>query len=311
MSPAGLRSNIAATEALNLRARGWHTGGRTEYSAQTFSDPPYAAVSQDFENSVYSFEGEYRREDGFGVRATLSRAIDDIEQLQPGFGPTEFDYARTAPHNVEVQVDLAQIGTHAVSFGLQRSDENTRAQSFGTVFDEDTMVTQAFVQDQFDIGRLNSRLALGGVDHETFGSEVTWNAEFGAAFGKGTRLTLSGGKAFRAPDSTDRFGFGGNPDLEPEVSGQVELSVRQKFGDDSSCRCPRSTTGSTISSSTWSSTSTRSTAGTRTSNARASRAWSLDISSRAKAGARAPRSRCRIRAMRPATRDCCAARANR
>ena len=92
-------------------------------------------------------------------------------------------------------------------------------------------MTQAFVQDQFEIGRLTSRLALGYVDHETFGNEVTWNAEFGAAFGSGTRVTLSGGSAFRAPDSTDRFGFGGNPDLEPEVSRQYEISVRQKLGE--------------------------------------------------------------------------------
>jgi len=51
------------------------------------------------------------------------------------------------------------------------------------------------------------------------------------AFGKGTRVTLSGGKAFRAPDSTDRFGYGGNVDLLPEISRQVELTLRQKLGD--------------------------------------------------------------------------------
>jgi len=221
----------AATDALTLRARAWQTSGRTEYSSQTFSDPPYAAASQDFENSVASMEAEYRRPEGFGVRATISHALDDIEQLQPGFGPAEFDYARTARTNMDVQVDLAEVGTHAFTFGLQHSDENTRAQSFGTVFDEDTRVTQAFVQDQFEIGMVTSRLALGGVDHETFGNELTWNAEFGAAFDSGTRVTLSGGTAFRAPDSTDRFGFGGNPDLDPEVSRQVEISVRQKLGE--------------------------------------------------------------------------------
>ena len=221
----------AATDALTLRARAWQTSGRTEYSSQTFSDPPYAPASQDFENSVYSAEMEYRRAEGFGMRATVSHALDDIEQLQAGFGPAEFDYARTARTNIDVQMDLAEIGTHALSFGLQQSNENTRAQSFGTVFDEDTRVTQAFIQDQFEIGMVTSRLALGGVDHETFGNELTWNAEFGAEFGAGTRVTLSGGTAFRAPDSTDRFGFGGNPDLNPEVSEQVEISVRQKLGE--------------------------------------------------------------------------------
>jgi len=224
-------AEYAVTDALAIRARGWRAAGRTEYSSQTFSDPPYEPASQDFENSVYSVEGEYRVEDGLGVRATVSRALDDIEQLQAGFGPDEFDYARTKRTNVDVQVDLASIGTHALSFGLQNSDENTRAQSFGTVFDEDTRVTQGFVQDQFVYGRLGSRLALGYVDHETFGDEVTWNAEFGLGFGTGTRVTLSGGSAFRAPDSTDRFGFGGNPDLDPEVSEQVELSVHQKLGE--------------------------------------------------------------------------------
>jgi vitamin B12 transporter len=224
-------AEFAATDSITLRARGWRAAGRTEYSSQTFGDPPFADASQDFENSVYSFEGEYRIEGGPGVRASVSRALDDIEQSQAGFGPAEFDYARTRRTNVDVQVDLASFGTHAFTFGLLRSDENTRAQSFGTVFDEDTLVTQAFVQDQFELGRVTSRIALGHVDHETFGNELTWNAELGAAVASGTRVTLSGGSAFRAPDSTDRFGFGGNPDLEPEVSRQVEISVRQKLGD--------------------------------------------------------------------------------
>ncbi len=221
---------VTARDSLKFRARGWNSAGRTEYSTQTFSGPPYAAVSQDFENSVYSFESEYRRNDGFGVRTSVGRTIDNIEQLQPGFGPTEFDYARTRRVTGEVQADLARMGSHSVSIGAAHSDERARAQSFGTVIDEGTMVNQGFVQDQFDLGRLNSRIAVGYVDHETFGSEVTWNADFGIAFGRGTRIALSGGKAFRAPDSTDRFGFGGNPDLQPEVSEQLELTLRQQFG---------------------------------------------------------------------------------
>jgi len=225
-----MTAEFDASESLTFRARAFSATGRTEYSTQTFSDPPYAPVSQDFENSVYSFETDFHRADGFAVRATVSRMLDEIDQNQVNFTNTA-DFAHTRRDNFDLQVDLAEFHAHSLSVGAQYSDENTEALSFGTGFDENTTVLQAFVQDQFTVGKLGSRLALGFVDHETFGSEVTWNAEFGITLGGNTRLALAGGKAFRAPDSTDRFGFGGNPDLDPEVSEQYELSLRQKIGE--------------------------------------------------------------------------------
>jgi len=218
-----------ASDTLTFRARGFQASGRTEYSAETFSDPPYEPVSQDFENGVYSVETDYHANDGLALRATLSRMQDQIDQNQANFAG--IDFAHTTRDTLDVQLDLAELGTHALSVGAQYSDENADALSYGTGFDENTEVIQGFLQDQFTAGRVTSRLALGFVDHETFGSETTWNAEFGLPLGASTRLAVSAGKAFRAPDSTDRFGYGGNPDLDPEVSEQYEINLRQKLGD--------------------------------------------------------------------------------
>jgi vitamin B12 transporter len=223
----------AVTDGITVRGRAWRAEGRTEYAEQDFFTGDFIDRSNDFETSVYSAELEYRGTQGLGVRVMANQANDDIDQLQANFAGLDFAHTRRNSVGTQVdlpEVDLPELGRHALSLGVQYSDENTDANSFGTIFDENTSVTQAFVQDQFAIGRLTSRLALGAVDHEAFGSELTWNAEVGMDFDTGTRVTLSGGKAFRAPDSTDRFGFGGNPDLQPEVSRQVEVSVRQKLG---------------------------------------------------------------------------------
>ena len=46
-----------------------------------------------------------------------------------------------------------------------------------------------------------------------------------------TKLTAGAGTAFRAPTATERFGFDGNPNLQPETSQNLELGVRRKLTD--------------------------------------------------------------------------------
>ena len=88
------------------------------------------------------------------------------------------------------------------------------------------------------------RLLLGVAytDHETFGSQETWNLEYGFEFAGGALVAASAGTGFRAPDATDLYGFGGNPDLDAEESLSFELRYRQPLGERQSvvaCRIPQ------------------------------------------------------------------------
>ena len=58
---------------------------------------------------------------------------------------------------------------------------------------------------------------------------VTWNLEYGYLLRGDTLLYGLSGAGFRAPDATDRYGFGGNPSLDPEQSRNIEVGVRHRI----------------------------------------------------------------------------------
>lgn len=212
-----LRGRTAAGST-ELGARVWYAQGTSEY-LDFFLTP----VSQDFTTASAAVDVAFGN-GPWKSRLTLSRVEDDIEQNESP------DRARTLRNALDWQNDL-RLGTHQlVTAGVLLSRENADSLVFGTGFDEDTAVNMGYVQDRLVFGRNHLLLAVAYTDHETFGGETTWNAEYGIDFATRTRLILAAGTAFRAPDSTDRFGFGGNPQLDPETSRNLEIGVHQSFG---------------------------------------------------------------------------------
>jgi vitamin B12 transporter len=160
----------------------------------------------------------------------VSHIEDELEQNQPDFAGN-FALVRTQRNAADWQNDV-RVGDHQLfTAGVLLTREQTDSTEGFAPFDEDTDAGMVFAQDRIDLGRHDLLLAAAYLDHETFGTETTWNAEYGLDVTSGTRLIAAAGTGFRAPDSTDRFGFGGNPALDPEHSRNYELSVVQRFGE--------------------------------------------------------------------------------
>jgi len=214
---AQLRADLGPAE---VALRHWRAEGTSEYS-DFFLTP----VDQDFENSTSALSVAWPLSAAARAEVGASRLEDRTRQNQSA------DYLRTVRDSVDAQLDWQASTTHGLAAGAMYSTERASSESFGDTMRADTDSFTVFAQDRIDAGRHRALVALGYTDHETAGDAVTWNVEYGYLLGGATQLYGLAGTGFRAPDATDRYGFGGNPALEPERSRSLEAGVRHRLNE--------------------------------------------------------------------------------
>ena len=202
-----------------ISIRHWQTDGTAEY-LDFFLNP----VDQDFKNSTTAVELSSKVSDK--ATSTLIAAFmqDEIAQNQLD------DFVESDRISIDWQYSQAFSG-HTVTGGLFAMDETASTLSFGTGFDEETAVRAAFLQDQWSRNGHKTFVAIRLTDHQAFGKHTTWNAEYAYEIDAAWTLNAGLGHAFRAPDATDRFGFGGNPSLKPELADEAQFGLRYSPGN--------------------------------------------------------------------------------
>lgn len=201
----------------SITLRHFQSDGTVEYDS--FSSDQ----EQDFTNQVSSLTGEYTLGSAV-VTATLSRAEDELEQQVPNF-LSELDFARTVRDTAGLQVDYTVVKDQTLTVGLEAVEEAVDALSFGTSIDDNNDREAVFVQYDATLGRHYVLLAARQSEYDSFGGQTTGGAEYAFAINEQWKLLSGVNTAFRAPSLTDRFGFGGNPDLKPEEAVSSELGV--------------------------------------------------------------------------------------
>ncbi len=215
---------------VKLEARAWDAQGYVKYFNADF-DPStfaflgtYSPADEDFHNQILALQASTHLTSNWQSDLTLSRGADRLHQNQSS------DFVRTIRPEADWH-NVLTLGEHnRASFGVLASREKVDALSFGTVIDETKDNDYAYVQDELNYWRNHAVLALSYLHDGGFGERFNWNAEYGFDLTGSTRLIASAGSAFHAPTANDRFGYGGNPDLQPEKSLTYELGVKQQIG---------------------------------------------------------------------------------
>lgn len=205
---------------VDIEVRHWQAQGKVEY----LDLPSLNPLDEDFQNSVSALTLKAHPTGRWATSLQLSRMTDDIDQNQSP------DFAHTRRYALDWQNDVGLGQHHLLTGGVYLSWEHAASSVFGSRFDVDTDVNAVYLQDSAQYGPHQVQLAARSTFHEAFGRHNTWNLAYGYQWRPDTRVIASAGTAFRAPDATDRFGFGGNPDLQPETSRNLELSLRQRLG---------------------------------------------------------------------------------
>jgi vitamin B12 transporter len=212
---AQLRTGVGAAD---VSLSYWRADGTTEYS-----DFFLAPVDQDFANSTTTIAVDFPLGAALRGSVTASHFDDNIEQNQSP------DYLSTDRNSLGAQFDHDLSTVQSLSAGGMAIREKAESLSYGDSMRADTSSFNLFVQDRISNGPHRALLAVGYTNHETAGDHVTWNGEYGYTLHESTLLYGLAGTGFRAPDATDLYGYGGNPDLDPERSLNIEAGVRRLF----------------------------------------------------------------------------------
>lgn len=210
-------TNIYAGKRLGasyFSMRHWRAAGTTEYF-----DFFLAPLDQDFRNESTAAEVHTDFNENVDSKLVLSHIVDEIEQNQSG------EFVKSTRNAVDWQLSLERRN-HRLTGGIYLVEENAKAFAFGAGFDEDTTVKAVFLEDQWNVDRHGVFLAVRLTDHDSFSNHTSWNAEYSFAINEHWTLNAGLGHAFRAPDATDRFGFGGKADLDPEIADEAQLGLR-------------------------------------------------------------------------------------
>ena len=192
----------------------WQSSGTTEY-LDFFLTP----VSQDFNNTTGSLDINKIFSDRWVSNLNFGFSRDDIKQNEtPDFNDSKklfFEWQNTIHAN----------DNHQIVAGIYLANEKFDASNYGLDIATDTNSTALYIEDIINRGKHQLLTAARISNKEGIEDKITWNIEYGFIINPSMRLLLNAGRATRNPSSFDLYGYGGNPELTPEISKNIGIGI--------------------------------------------------------------------------------------
>jgi len=192
----------------------WQSSGTTEY-LDFFLTP----VSQDFNNTSGSLDINKIFSNRWVTNLNFGFARDDIKQnATPDFNDSKklfFEWQNTIHAN----------DNHQIVAGIYLANEKFGASNYGLDIATEANSTALYIEDIINRGKHQLLTAARISNKEGIEDKITWNIEYGFIINPSMRLLLNAGRATRNPSSFDLYGYGGNPELTPEISKNIGIGI--------------------------------------------------------------------------------------
>ena len=198
----------------------WQSSGTTEY-LDFFLTP----VSQDFNNTTGSLAINKIFSDRWVSNLNFGFSRDDIKQNEtPDFNDSRklfFEWQNTIHAN----------DNHQIVAGIYLANEKFDASNYGLDIATEANSTALYIEDIINRGKHQLLTAARISNKEGIEDKITWNIEYGFIINPSMRLLLNAGRATRNPSSFDLYGYGGNPELTPEISKNIGIGIAMTPSD--------------------------------------------------------------------------------
>jgi len=143
------------------------------------------------------------------------------------------DYTHTENYIFNIEKNYYDLNDTNTIIGVMYTNEALYELSYGTKFNKSNTISEYYFQTEYFVERTLYNIGSRYINHSLYGDFLTGNFNVGYNLTSNTKIIAGIGKSFRSPDGTDLYGYGGNPNLEPEESVSREISIKYKLNDDS------------------------------------------------------------------------------